>query len=176
MFERFTRDARRVVVIAQETARELNSPKIDTRHLLVGLISQGPAADALRATGQNPTDLAKRIRTELSADDGLDAEALATLGIDLDSVSAKADELFGKGALRRMGKKRFRGRTPFTPDAKKSLELAVRSAIRRQDSHIDSTHLLLGLIQQDCPGRTLLRRAGTDLDDLQSRLTHRGAA
>lgn len=169
MFERFTHDARQVVTAAQELARETDSPKIDSRHVLGGLATHGEVTSALRSAGVDNKALAERIRSELSSD-GLDAEALATLGIDLESVSARADELFGQGALRRGGRKRARGHVPFTSDAKKILELALREAIRLKHRTIDGRHVLLGLIRAECPGRATLTATGADLEELRTHL------
>ncbi|RRO15552.1 hypothetical protein EIL87_16085 [Saccharopolyspora rhizosphaerae] len=169
MFERFTREARESVIVAQETSRSLQSPHIDTRHLLAGLASGGVAARALRSCGVEPAELNARIRDDLTRPD-LDAEALAALGIDLDAVSARADEIFGAGALRRAGGRKGRGHVPFTKDAKKALELALREAIRLKHRAIDSRHVLLGLLRADCPGRTVLGTTGIDLDDLRAAL------
>src|SRR5260221_5355899 len=53
MFERFTDRARRVIVLAQEEARQLNHNYVGTEHILLGLIREGDgvAAKALAATG-----------------------------------------------------------------------------------------------------------------------------
>jgi len=48
MFERFTNRGRRAIILAQESARELNSDHIDTGHLLLGVLKDGP-------TGPDPT-------------------------------------------------------------------------------------------------------------------------
>ena len=65
MFERFTEDARQVVVQAQEEARRLHSRHIGTEHLLLGLLDQDsptagsrlPAADATSAVSAIPVNL-----------------------------------------------------------------------------------------------------------------------
>ena len=169
MFERFSSEAREVVITAQATAREHQSPKIDSRHLLAGLTASGPAAAALRASGVDTTGLAHRIREAIGASD-LDAEALAALGIDLEAVSARADRLFGRDALsRRADSRERRGHIPFTADAKKTLELSLREAIRLKERTIDSRHLLLAIIRTDSPARAILAERA-DLTDLRTRL------
>jgi ATP-dependent Clp protease ATP-binding subunit ClpC len=70
VFERFTDQARRVVVLAQEEARLLNQHDIGTEHLLLGLISER---------------------------DGVAAEALSDLGVTLEAARATVAELFGEG-------------------------------------------------------------------------------
>lgn len=160
MFERFTRDARDVVIEAQVQARAAGTPSIDTRHLLLVLASRpGAASAALTGVGVDMGTLVTRLRTE-RAPGGLDADALAAVGIDLDAVRERADAVFGEGALDRpLGRPR-RAHLPFTADAKKTLELALREAIRLRESAIDSRHLLLGLLRATgSPGRRALERS-----------------
>lgn len=109
MFERFTEDARHAVRLAQEEARRLRHGFIGPEHLLLGLLAQraGPAGGALAAAGLEITCLRHRIIAE--ADDPLDAAALASLGIDLETVRRTTEAAFGPGALDR-GRRR-RGKT-----------------------------------------------------------------
>jgi Clp amino terminal domain, pathogenicity island component len=55
------------------------------------------------------------------------------------------------------------GRIPFTPDAKKALELALRAALTHGDAAIDSRHLLVGITGTDSRGCELLRGAQIDV-------------
>ncbi len=193
MFEKFTKDARSVVIDAQQVARELRSPSIDSRHLLVALVapvgttsasamSGGTVPAGLAATGLDAADIAARARRAIGESVTLDADALASVGIDLEEIRRRTDEVFGAGALERAGtRKARRGKhVPFTPDAKKALELALREAIRLQDKSIDSEHLLLGILRADCPaGRVLgpaLQDAGSDVSTLRSALEGARAA
>lgn len=175
MFERFTSQARAVVVGAQQVARDTGSRSIDTRHLLVVLTEeQGPVQRALREVGADVEALAARSRADLRAG-GLDGDALAALGIDLDAVRRQADAVFGAGALERAARAPG-GHIPFAPDAKKSLELALREAIRLKHKGIDAGHLLLGILRADSPGRALLERAGVDTDVLRTALEEQSRA
>jgi ATP-dependent Clp protease ATP-binding subunit ClpA len=63
MFERFTDRARRVVVLAQEEARQLNHNYVGTEHILIGLIQEGDgvAAQALTALGISLEDARREI-------------------------------------------------------------------------------------------------------------------
>ena len=79
--------------------------------------------------GLDPVRLAHDLRTELGSGE-LDAGALASVGIDLEAVSASADEVFGRGALDQARRSPTKGHIPFTADAKKALELALREAVR----------------------------------------------
>ncbi|HSV38590.1 MAG TPA: Clp protease N-terminal domain-containing protein, partial [Nocardioidaceae bacterium] len=117
MFERFSKDAKAAVVGAQQVAREAGSRSIDTRHLLVVLMQQVAVASALREAGADVDAVVARARADLLAG-GLDGDALAGLGIDLDAVRRQADAVFGPDALQRAGRVP-KGHIPFSRDAKK---------------------------------------------------------
>jgi ATP-dependent Clp protease ATP-binding subunit ClpA len=175
MFERFTEEARRVVVVAQMEAREARESHIDTAHLLLGIgMAGGPGGDALRAAGVDPSRLRRAIREVGDPDSPLDAEALAALGIDLGKVQAAAEAAFGAGALDdrcRQGRPRRGGHLPFTPQSKKALELSLRAAVRRGDRAIDTRHLLLGVLAAAEERSTaVLRRLAVDTAGLRRRL------
>lgn len=174
MFEQFTQEARAAVVAAQEVAQVTGTRTIDTRHLLLALATgPGPARDGLAAAGVDVEALRARLDADLRAGD-LDADALAGLGIDLEAVRRHADRTFGAGALDRV--RRSGRRRPFTKDAKKSLELALREALRLHERRIDGGHLLLGVLRGECAGRTALTDAGVDLDALRAAVEWRRAA
>ena len=141
MFERFTQEARAVVLLAQDEATALEADRIGAEHLLLGLAAErGAAARVLEPLGLGHGAL----RAELEQSGaGLDADALASIGIDLDEVRRRVEESFGPGAL---GGHR-KGRRPFSPEAKKALELALREAIALGDRHIGSEHILLGVVR-----------------------------
>ena len=169
MFERFTQEARAAVVGAQQVARETGSRNIDTRHVLVVLVERpGPVHRALADTGADAAAVAAQARDDLRAG-GLDSEALAALGIDLDAVRRQADAVFGADALERASRSP-RGHIPFTPDAKKALELALREAVRLKQRSIHSAHLMLGILRADNPARALLLQAGVDTAALRTAL------
>jgi|Tabmets5t2r1_1033131.scaffolds.fasta_scaffold08756_3 ATP-dependent Clp protease ATP-binding subunit ClpA len=169
MFERFTKQARAAVVGAQQVGRDTGSRSIDTRHLLVVLAENpGPAYRALSAAGADVEAVAAQARADLRSG-GLDGDALASLGIDLDAVRRHADAVFGPDALERAGRSP-RGHIPFTPEAKKAIELALREAIRLKHRNIHTGHLLLGVVRAESLGRALLVQAGVDTDVLRQAL------
>jgi ATP-dependent Clp protease ATP-binding subunit ClpA len=177
MFERFTEEARQVVVLAQEEAREAHDPCIDGAHLLVGIATVGgPGAAALRAAGVDAAQVSRAVRDVGDPmAEPLDADALAALGIDLGRVRQAVEAVFGSGALNQPAGRRLRrrptGHLPFTAHAKKALELSLRAALRRNDRSIDSRHLLLGVLAAE-EKRTaeVLRRLDVDPADLRNRL------
>lgn len=163
MFERFTAEARQIVVRAQDEARGLRHPWIGTEHLLLGMLTgPGDGGELLAARAMTAEWVRQQLRGP-AGDNKLDAAALRMLGIDLDEVRRAAEEQFGPGALE-MGKPMPRGHLPFTKRSKKVLELAVREAQALQSEQINSVHLLLGMLREhDGLGARLIERACPDI-------------
>lgn len=177
MFERFTKEARQAVTLAQSEARELRHDRIGTEHVLLGLLAgtSGPAVEALHACGLESADV--RVRVARHADPepyALDAEALAAIGIDLDRVREATEAGFGEGALEQKPGRGKKGHIPFTREAKKVLELSLRHAIRLQQKHLGTGHILLGLIHdEDTLACLIMWEAGVDLGELRADVTRR---
>src|SRR5689334_2443606 len=113
MFERFTGPAREGVQQAQDEARRLRDSHLRPEHLLLGIAGvEGPAAQALAAHGLTVDTLRQRL--EVLADDGLDPDALATLGIDLEQVRAATEARLGPGALDKLRPPAKPGHIPFS--------------------------------------------------------------
>jgi Clp amino terminal domain, pathogenicity island component len=74
--------------------------------------------------------------------EGVAARALTALGISLEAVRAQVEEIIGQGE-RPPG-----GHIPFTPRAKKVLELSLREALALGHNYIGTEHILLGLIRE----------------------------
>lgn len=172
MFERFTQEAREVVVAAQEEARALRAEEIGPVHLLLGIAAgAGRGGDALRAAGIDHD----RLRAAVAGgDDGLDAEALAAFGVDLGQVRAAAEAAFGPGAL---DPPAASGHLRFAGASKKSLEEALRHVLarrgRRRDRTIDSGCVLVGVLAVGDPVVTrVLQGLGTDPDVLRDQAAH----
>ncbi len=109
MFERFTDTARHVVAQAQEHARGLGHDYIGCEHLLLAAAAAGELAGAvLRDQGITPDRVKAVIRRAAGRGQpvapvgGLDAAALASIGIDLDVVRARIEAAFGPDALARV--------------------------------------------------------------------------
>ncbi|MBA2391095.1 MAG: Clp protease [Geodermatophilaceae bacterium] len=162
MFERFTSSAREVVVAARREAKDVDHSIAGTEHLLLALVqdSDGLGGRALRRLGLDPVAVRHSIDTIRSRGPvgDLDVEALGSIGIDLDAVRRRVDAAFGPGALDRAGPTR-RWRSPFSPRAKKALELSLRESIRRKDGYIGTEHLLLGVLRE---GRGMAARILAD--------------
>lgn len=105
MFERFTVSARNVAISAQAEARALNHSYIGTEHILLALLdpSSESAAAILRDAGVERevvlTEIERLIGRGREFLGEADAEALRSIGIDLDSVVAAVEKSFGPGAL-----------------------------------------------------------------------------
>ncbi|HKS44974.1 MAG TPA: Clp protease N-terminal domain-containing protein [Amycolatopsis sp.] len=106
MFERFTPDARTVVVHAQEHARRLGHRYVGCEHLLLAVVSTSrPASAVLREQGMTPDHVEEEIVRRVGLGGGaglfsdLDREALSAIGIDLDAVRARIEASFGTEAL-----------------------------------------------------------------------------
>jgi ATP-dependent Clp protease ATP-binding subunit ClpC len=117
MSNRFTERAQRVILIAQEEAKRLNHDYVGTEHLLLGLIALG---------------------------EGVAAQVLANLGVDLRRVRSEIEKIVGTG-----DNVMLLGEIPFTPRAKKVLELAVEEAQNMGHNYVGTEHLLLGLIREE---------------------------
>jgi ATP-dependent Clp protease ATP-binding subunit ClpC len=74
--------------------------------------------------------------------EGLAAEALSSVGLTLERARAAVEEMIGHGT------EHPKGHIPFTPRAKKVLELALRMALRLEHKDIRTEHLLLGLLEE----------------------------
>lgn len=170
MFERFTREARAVVMQAVERAQVTHAPNVDTAHLLLGVAGgTGTAARMLAEAGAT----AERIAEALDRTD--EARLLGVLGIDVDEIRASVERTFGPGAWsateRGMRPRRGSlgtGHIPFTADAKKTLELALREALALQCKSIEAGHILLGLLRVGGRPAEALASAGVDTAALRS--------
>ncbi len=160
MFERFTEDARAVVVDALTHAKRLQHNFIGCEHILLALASRDDAVgETLRGGGVT----AAKIEAILLGETGpgrdlfarLDQEALASVGIDVTAVREAVEAAFGQDALRmlhhyahRPRSRRFPpwrrprdGRRPFTPRAKDCLSGALKQATRAHDNFIGTEHI-----------------------------------
>ena len=95
--------------------------------------------------------------------DGIAAKALESLTISLEDVHAQVEELIGRGTFVPTG------HIPFTPRAKKVLELSLREALQLGHNYIGTEHILLGLIREgEGVAAQVLLNLGADLDKVRS--------
>jgi ATP-dependent Clp protease ATP-binding subunit ClpA len=148
MFERFTAHARRAVVTAQEEARELNHNYIGTEHLLLALL--------------------RRPDIPPSEESAIAPAILEEFGMSRDGVREEVIDKVGVGK----GKAKS-GHIPFTPRAKKVLELALREALQLHHNYIGTEHILLGLIREDEGVAVQIMRKHADLLALRAAVLDR---
>ncbi len=95
--------------------------------------------------------------------DGIAAKALESLSISLEDVHAQVEDLIGKGSFVPSG------HIPFTPRAKKVLELSLREALQLGHNYIGTEHILLGLIREgEGVAAQVLLNLGADLEKVRS--------
>jgi ClpA/ClpB-like protein len=114
VFERFTKRARQVVVLAQDEARALRHNYIGTEHILLGLLRE---------------------------EEGLGAQVLRSMDVTIDEARALVAEIVGHGEAPATGQ------VPFTPRAKRVLELSLREALNLGHDYIGTEHILLALLR-----------------------------
>jgi ATP-dependent Clp protease ATP-binding subunit ClpA len=155
---------------AADTSRRLRHHYIGSEHLLLAIAEDGEsiAAHVLAELGLSPEEIRAEIVSLVGYGESprgrLDAEALATLGIDLDEVVRKVEEAFGRGALERTAS----GCTPICPRLKRALE---RAPLEAGDVPLTPEQALLGLASvPDCVAAEILARHGIAADELRSAL------
>ena len=95
---------------------------------------------------------------------GVAARALESAGVSLDAARRQVEEIIGPGG------KAPAGHIPFTPRAKKVIELSQREALRLGCSHVATEHVLLGLIRE---GNGVAAQVLTRLGASDDRIRHR---
>ncbi|HET9501296.1 MAG TPA: Clp protease N-terminal domain-containing protein, partial [Marmoricola sp.] len=97
--------------------------------------------------------------------DGIAAKALESLGISLEGVRAQVEEIIG------LGQQAPSGHIPFTPRAKKVLELSLREALQLGHNYIGTEHILLGLIREgEGVAAQVLQKLGADLNRVRQQV------
>ncbi len=142
-FERFTRRARQIVVLAEEEAAALGHGRIGTEHILLGVVrlEDEAVAPTLTAAGVTLDRLRELVR---------------------DLLAAEAPRGRRRGGLRRGG------HHPFTRAAKRVLENALREARGLGDNSIGTEHVLLGLLVDERSGAVqALHKLGAEPDELR---------
>jgi ATP-dependent Clp protease ATP-binding subunit ClpC len=120
------------------------------------------AQEEARALSHNYVGTEHLLLGLLRERDGLAAHALESLEITIDEVRAQVARIVGQGD------EATAGRIPFTPRAKKVLELALREALSLGHNYIGTEHVLLGLAREDeGVGARILRDLGADADRIR---------
>jgi ATP-dependent Clp protease ATP-binding subunit ClpC len=91
--------------------------------------------------------------------EGVAAQALTSMGIGLDAVRGQVETIIGQGQAAPTG------HIPFTPRAKKVLELSLREALQLGHNYIGTEHILLGLVREgEGVAAQVLQKLGADLN------------
>ena len=97
--------------------------------------------------------------------EGVAAKALESLGISLEAVREQVEEIIGQG------QQAPTGHIPFTPRAKKVLELSLREALQINHTYIGTEHILLGLIREgEGVAAQVLIKLGADLNRVRTQV------
>jgi ATP-dependent Clp protease ATP-binding subunit ClpA len=183
MWQRLSRDGLQVLAMASREARELGHPCTADEHLLLGILRHGTSRTATLLRDQG-LDLATARAALLEVGPTLDpradpADALRSVGIDVDQVRQRLEATFGADAVRaaeRRVRRRpwWRGGHPRPSPmcgyflAKRAYQFAAEYADDRGDAQIEPHHLLYGALRdaQDPLGTQLSRRSRTSLATL----------
>ena len=146
MFERFTREAIKTIMLAQEESLRLGHNLVGAEQILLGLVGEGT---------------------------GIAAKALKSMGVNLKDARVEVEKIIGRGSGL------VAVEIPFTPRAKKALELSWDEARQLHHNYIGTEHLLLGLIREAEESLTderqgialqVLQNLGIDLPALRSKV------
>ncbi|NQT21582.1 MAG: ATP-dependent Clp protease ATP-binding subunit [Planctomycetes bacterium] len=119
MHDKFTERARKVMIHAREEARRFGHEYIGTEHVLLGLVKEGT---------------------------GVAAHVLKSLGVDLKKIRVEVEKLVQTGSVAATAGQQ---QPPFTPRAKKVLDLSMEEARNIGHNYVGTEHLLLGLLREN---------------------------
>jgi len=149
MFERFSREAKQVVLIALGAAQRLGAEQVEPEHLLLGLAEGStPAARAIAEAGMDAATISATIEADLIA--MLEVVGVPASVVDATPAAPRAD------------------RPGFGVHGRRALEQALREAVRRHERRLGAEHVLLGTLHAPSP---TLARVLARLDVEPARLT-----
>src|SRR5450756_406724 len=123
------------------------------------------AQEEARMLNHNYIGTGQRRRGPIHEAEGVAARALESLGISLEGVRSQVEEIIGQGQSAPSG------HIPFTPRAKKVLELSLREALQLGHNYIGTEHILLGLIREgEGVAAQVLVKLGADLNRVRQQV------
>jgi ATP-dependent Clp protease ATP-binding subunit ClpA len=126
------------------------------------------AQDEARAFKHNYIGTEHLLLGVLREEEGVGARVLESLDITLEEVRAQVARIVGQGD------EVTSGMIPFTPRAKKVLELALREAVKLSHNHIGTEHILLGIVREnEGVASRILLDFGADADKVRGEILHR---
>ena len=159
MFTRFTDRSRRSVEAAFEEARMLGHDSVGDEDLLLGILSadEGIAAEALSSLGVTLEDVREACEEMFSS-------ALTSIGISLDEIRREAGDVFEMSIPTHR-------RLPLSPRAKNALIGARKEMRMLADSYLGTEHVLLGILgNEDGTAVRILAGMGVSPEALEDRL------
>jgi ATP-dependent Clp protease ATP-binding subunit ClpA len=159
MFIRFTDKSRRCVEAAFEEARMLGHDSVGDEDLLLGILSadEGIAAEALSSLGVTLEDVREGSEEMLS-------DALSSIGISLEEIRLEAGDAF---EMRIPDGRKI----PLSPRGKKALVQARKEMRRLGDNYLGTEHVLLGMLSnEDGTAVRILAGMGVSPESLEDRL------
>lgn len=150
MFERFTKDAKQIVMVAEKEAKALGSPSIEAEHLLLGYTSS-PASSNLAAAGLDRGALLEAIESDFET-------SLRAVGVSEHILAAAP----------RQGRAR---KPSFGASSRTALEKAYMAAKERGSRRIEASHVAHGVLSAK-RGTVphALRSAGFELAELREKV------
>lgn len=123
------------------------------------------AQEEARMLNQNYIGTEHLLLGLIREEEGVAYKALTNLGINLIDVRLQVEDLIGKGVSTQVG------HIPFTPRAKKVLELSLREALQLGHNYIGTEHILLGLIREgEGVAARVLLSLGADLEKVRNQV------
>src|SRR5437667_6608486 len=162
LFQRLGASARRVIFRSLEEAAAWGGTAVGPEHLLAAVAGETGSVAAMALGEAGVTS--ERIRQVVEAED---AQALASIGISLDTVRRKIEQTAGAEAWSRS----LAGVVlPFTPAGKDAVNSTVRESRQLRHRVIEAEHILLALVGHDGPVDSILRTLGVVPADVRQRL------
>jgi ATP-dependent Clp protease ATP-binding subunit ClpA len=123
------------------------------------------AQEEARLQNQNYIGTEHLLLGLIHEDKGVAAKALESLDISLEAVRSRVEEIVGEGTHTQSG------HVPFTPRAKKALDLSLREALQLGHNYIGTEHILLGLIREgEGVAAQVLVKLGADLSRVRQKV------
>jgi ATP-dependent Clp protease ATP-binding subunit ClpC len=147
MFEKFTSEAIKAMVLATEEARRLRHDYIGTEHILLGLLgSDGTAAQLLKSAGMTLSQTRSDVQATLIRRPTINEQSIFT-------------QIFGSSRD-----------TPFIEQSKKLLDLSLEEAQEQNSTSVSDEHLLLALLRAEGAGKSILTQRGLAVDKVRETL------
>jgi ATP-dependent Clp protease ATP-binding subunit ClpA len=168
------RPAERYLAAGADEAQRLGHGYIGTEHVLLALTRspESPAVRVLRRLGVTPEDITGSAFLARVWAPRIDADALATLGVDLEAVRERLEETFGSGALEQTRAGMVEPTRARIQCIAPRLKLALAHALDRAgEQPVQDEHVLLGLLSvRDSLAARALAELGVSLEAVEAKV------